>query len=179
MPWLEPQSESSFYISLCEEDAYMDKFIVCQTGDDSEELRNFAVIKVLYDPEASIGGGSALAFKYAQWGGGAGCVLRKMSETEDGESEYYWACKEQLWNSDEIYELTYGQEISMPTLESTIGFDNAFYIVDEDQSWLTFEGSAENLFINMETTEAKQGALVFTNAGMPVLAIVCKYNPAL
>ena len=128
---------------------------------------------------SSIGGGSALAFKYAQWGGGAGCVLRKMSETEDGESEYYWACKEQLWNSDEIYELTYGQEISMPTLESTIGFDNAFYIVDEDQSWLTFEGSAENLFINMETTEAKQGALVFTNAGMPVLAIVCKYNPAL
>ena len=66
----------------------------------------------------------------------------------------------------------------MPTLESTIGFDNAFYILDEDKSWLTFEGSAENLFINMETTEAKQGALVFTNAGM-VLAIVCKYNPAL
>ncbi len=179
VPWLEPQSESSFYISLAEEDAYKDKFIVCQTGDDSEKLRNFAVIKVLYDPEASIGGGSALAFKYAQWGGGAGCVLRKMSETEDGESEYYWACKEQLWNSDEIYELTYGQEISMPTLESTIGFDNAFYILDEDKSWLTFEGSAENLFINMETTEAKQGALVFTNAGMPVLAIVCKYNPAL
>ncbi len=179
VPWLEPQSESSFYISLTEEDAYKDKFIVCQTGDDSEKLRNFAVIKVLYDPEASISGGSALAFKYAQWGGGAGCMLRKMSETEDGESEYYWACKEQLWNSDEIYELTYGQEISMPTLESTIEFDNAFYIQDEDKSWLTFEGSAENLFINMETTEAKQGALVFTNAGMPVLAIVCKYNPAL
>lgn len=178
--WVGEMSETTIELKFTDADAFEMKFLLLQTGDANYEMEGFAVIMVIYDTETVIGGGnsSALAFKYASWGGGAGCGLRKMSEAEDGESEYYWACKENLYNSDEIYELTYGPNCSMPNLESTIEFTGFYNLVESDASWLAAEGDASDLFIDMGSAgEARQGALIFTNAGMPVLAIVCKYDP--
>lgn len=193
--WCET-SESSMYVTLSEDDAYMMYFVVLQTSVDGtfENLKNMAVIMVTYDPEAEIGGGNGgiLSFKYADYGGGRGCNLRKMSEAEDAENEYFWACAENLYSPTgdlQIYELTYGPDRSMPTLESTLAFDSAYLLVEEDASWLSFEGDAENLFIDMfdndsdegVPTEFKQGAIIFSDnsAGypMPQFAIVCVYDP--
>ncbi|MDE6871861.1 MAG: hypothetical protein K2J62_07065 [Bacteroidales bacterium] len=178
--WVGEMSETTIELNFTDDDAFMMKFLLLQTGNANYDMEGFAVIMVMYDTETVIGGGdsSALSFKYASWGGGAGCGLRKMSEAEDGESEYYWACKENLYNSDEIYELTYGPDCSMPNLSSTIEFTGVYNLVESDDSWLAAEGDASDLFIDMGgSDEARQGALIFTNYGMPAFAIVCKYDP--
>ncbi|MDE5889503.1 MAG: hypothetical protein K2H10_00640, partial [Bacteroidales bacterium] len=53
-----------------------------------------------------------------------------------------------------------------------------YNLVESDDSWLAAEGDASDLFIDMGgSDEARQGALIFTNNGMPAFAIVCKYDP--
>ncbi|MCM1503246.1 MAG: hypothetical protein NC115_11370 [Bacteroidales bacterium] len=181
-PWVEVTGGTATslmtLISLTDDDKWAFKFMVFK-GEDSAAN---AVVLVYYDPEASIGAGSVLRFKYSSWGGGAGCSLRKMSEAEDGENEYYWAAKENFWNSDEIYELTYGPNRSMPNIESSLEFTGFYNLLEDAESWLTAEGDASDLFIDMgESEEARQGILIFTDNSedypMPVFAVICRYDP--
>lgn len=183
--WCEP-SESYLSVSLTEDDAYLMYFLVLQTSKDGENMENVAALMVTYDPEAEIGGGNGgiLSFKYADYGGGRGCNLRKMSEAEDGENEYFWVCAENFYTPTgdyPIYELTYGPSASMPNLASTLAFDNAYCPVEADAEWLSFEGDADDLFINMSSEEYKTGAIIFSDSSagypMPQFAIVCVYDP--
>lgn len=191
--WLEP-SESSFFITLSEDDAYMDKYIVCQTGDEnSDDMVNFAVIKVYYDPEAGIGGGNVdiLSFAYPDYA--KNCYIRKMTEAEDGADEngMFWQCAQNLYSPDgnyEIYELKYGANYSMMSmLKCTVPFDDAWLLNEDDESWLTYEANGGMLSIYMleeddYPLERKEGALIFVDrsAGypMPKFAVVCIFDPS-
>lgn len=76
-----------------------------------------------------------------------------------------------------IYHLTYtGQantaQLKTPTFSS---FERA----NEADTWLSIEGDASSLQINMNTEEAKEGVLIFKNAGgSAVFVLVCTHKVA-
>lgn len=185
---------NSVVVDLTLDDAYNDRFVVLQTGDENENMINVAVLKVLLDPEADIvGGGSTntLKFAYEDYGIVSGCKLRKMTLAEDSENELFLACTEMFWGTEDypIYELTYGPNRSNAILTSTLAFDSAFMLNDADESWLSVEGDKEMLMIEMfdydsETglpTVYKAGAIIFNDNSqgypMPQFAVVCVFDP--
>lgn len=163
--------ESYTQIYLSEEEAANTHYLVIrENADPSEEkLVNKVVIAVTYDPSIE-GGETLLAFAYPAETKGAS--LRKMNAETDGEDLHYQAAYSEI-GKEQVYELVYGPNVKMPFLQFSVNAANVYYPY-EDDDWLSYEEG----MILMNSTYLRKGIVVFSDSGnVPVLAVVCKYDP--
>ena len=182
--WCEPSDQT---LSLTLNDNHVDKhlFIVCKTGNpaDMDNPMPFAVIKVIYNPGASVGEKQLVKIAYPA--STKGISLRKMSATSDAADLYYQEALKYLDGEDQVYEYVQGKtQPTMPYLEFSFDIDPeacSYPLEDEYLSYESAWGNVGMILMDVPTYMASMRfgsiMLVKDTDGKTRLAMVCIYDP--
>lgn len=182
--WCEPSDQT---LSLNLDDSHVDKhlFIVCKTENpaDMDNPMPFAVIKVIYNPGASVGEKQLVKIAYPA--STTGISLRKMNATSDAADLYYQEALKYLDGEDQVYEYVQGKkQPTMPYLEFSFDIDPeacSYPLEDEYLSYESAWGNVGMILMNIPTYMAgmRFGSimLVKDTDGKTRLAMVCIYDP--
>lgn len=182
--WCEPTDQT---LRLTLDDSHVDKhlFVVCKTENpaDMDNPMPFAVIKVIYNPGASVGEKQLVKIAYPS--STKGISLRKMNASSDAADLYYQEALKYLDGEDQVYEYVQGKEQpTMPYLEFSFDIDPEACSYPLEDDYLSYESAWGNVGMVMMNIPSYMASMRFGSImlvkdtdGKTRLAMVCVYDP--
>lgn len=162
-----PYMGEQYMFSIWFEGEYNEEYIQIfnEAGDVS------AIVRVVFDKNAEIGGGSLVSFLYPEMVSGAS--IRKLTEAD---GDLFWMYYGNLYIT-EIYELTYETENPQMAMIKVPEFGDYWLADETNDTWIQVEPGDGYVMISMNEV-GKTGGVVFIDNSMgypmPKFAIVCK-----